>query len=149
MSRFRVLFFTCLLFLVTSCATQSYLGVKQSELTSKVCTISTEQCFFARNGTSLQGRKWEVRGSYNLEKTDAGTHRLSGSAKLEYEHPAIKKVTFLDLVFVLFEDGVVVHEEKVRLRGPISEYLKFSRTIESDLDFESSEWVWFDWRATE
>ena len=58
-------------------------------------------------------------------------------------------MTFLDLVFVLFEDGVVVHEEKVRLRGSISEYLKFSRTIESDLDFESSEWVWFDWRATE
>ena len=147
MAGFRLLTAALLVLLLASCTTGSYLGARQSSITTNACAITTKQCFFSRTNLDNNGQKTEIRGFYSLQNTIAGDLVLSGSVKFEHEHPGIKNLNFLDLTFVLFKDGIVAHEETVRVKGREGSYLEFSRPIESDLQFEASEWVWFNWRA--
>jgi hypothetical protein len=137
-----------ILLIIASCATtKSYLGTKQSYLTTNACAITTKQCFFSKSGLSSQGAEYEFRGFYAVESAAEGTYILSGSVKFEFDNPAFERIDFLDLTIVFFEAGIVVHEEKVRVKGSIGNYLEFSQSIKTDSEFESSEWVNFKWRA--
>ena len=145
----KALAIASLLLLNASCASKSHLGTRQSDLAPNACSITSDLCYFSSSGLSSQGRNWELHGFYSLQGSADGVYTLNGKVKFEYDYPTITRLEFLDLAFVFFEDDVVVHEEKIRVNGPKGIYLEFSRAIKSDPGFESSDWVWFDWRASE
>jgi hypothetical protein len=146
MMRSLVLLLCCF---IGGCTTYKYLGSKQTSLAADACAIGEKQCFMSASSQSLQGRRTTVNGSYFLDNVGGGTYTFSGSVKLEYDDPTIKNIKSLDLTFIFFKGDLVVHEEKVRLKGTMGKYLKFSQLIKSDVVFESSKWAWYQWSANE
>lgn len=141
--------FVSMLLLVQSCSTNKYLGTKQPNLAANACSIETKQCFMLVERLDSNGAKTTLRGSYFLGSVEGGTYLFRGSAKLDHEMREMSKIKYLDLTFVFFKGDIVVHEEKIRLRGSIGEYLEFSKLIKSGVTFDSSKWAWYNWRARE
>ena len=134
--------------LISACSSTRYLGTKQPSLASSACSIETEQCFFSASGLTLQGYDSRLDGSWFLDAPGNGNYYLNGSAKLSFDKKASRTEMFLDLTFVFFKGDLVVHEEKIRVRGGFNKYHKFSRIIKSEVPFDSSKWVWYEWRGT-
>ncbi len=53
------------------------------------------------------------------------------------------------MLFIFFKGDLVVHEERVTIRGETNKYIEFSESIKSDTDFESSRWIQFGYRVRE
>jgi len=137
------------LLLVTSCASTKFLGTRQAGLAADACALETKQCFMSNNSLTTDGTRTWINGSYSVEDQGDGSYAFSGSVKLEVNNPIIKNIKFLDLTFAFFNNDLVIHEEKIRLKGSTGKYLEFSRVIKPSGAFQSSSWAWYSWRANE
>lgn len=133
-------------FLVISCATSKFLGSKQPVISRTACPLTAEFCPF-----SSSKNNWQIDGTYYLDDLGSGTYRLYGSVKLDVKKVSAvyQSVSRLDLTFIFFDGDTVVLEEKVRLRGGINEYIRFSHEFTTDNLFESSAWAYWNAQITE
>lgn len=125
---------------VAGCTTYKYLGKEQTQLEQMVfavysCPVETNKCLIKED---FEGSK--LNGSYFLNNEGDGAYTISGSVVLDISENGIvfDRIERLDLLFIFFKDKLVVHEEKVRLRGKVNEHIKFSQLIKSGEIFDSS-----------
>lgn len=139
------------LLLIVSCASTGYLGTEQPRLAADACGINTKTCFISDTGLSMDGTDTSINGYYSLDNTGGGTYAFSGSVKIEIDDLIITNIEFLRLSFIFFKGDLVVHDEIIQLTGrdKMGKNLEFSQIIKSDVDFDSSTWVRYNWSASE
>ena len=134
--------------LIISCASK-YLNTKQPAIAAEACAIERKHCFLQHRSLTTDGTESEIVGYYFLGRAGDGVYALKGSVTLEVKNIVIEEVKFLYLTFFFFKDDTVVHEETVRLSGPVGKHLEFHKTIKTDHEIGSTAWVTYGWRATE
>lgn len=149
MIKSKPVLFVAVLLLVASCASSKFLGTRQPGLAADACALASKQCFMSNSSLTTDGTRTTINGSYSLADQGGGSYVFSGSVKLEVNNPIIKNIRFLDITVVFFNNDLVIHEEKIRLKGSTGRYLEFSRVIQPSGSFESSQWAWYSWAANE
>ena len=73
----------------------------------------------------------------------SGAYRLHGSVKMDVAEVSavFQSISKLDLTFVFLQGDLVVLEEKIRIKGAVNEYLRFSRSFDTEKQFESTAWA--------
>jgi hypothetical protein len=129
----------------TGCTTYKYLGTEQPQIAIRACAIQEEFCTFSYYSGGVK-----LNGSHRLQNIGHGVYTLSGSAKLDLSEKSAlwARISRLQLTFIFFKGDLVVHEEKVTLSGETNKYIKFSKSIELDTNFESSIWINYSYRVT-
>ena len=133
--------------LLVSCAPPpKFLGSNQPLYAINACPINDEFCTI-----QISKDEWKIIGTYYLDKTSRSNYLLHGSIKLDVSKvsPILQSVSRLQLVFIFFQDDLVVHEEQLRLKGKANEYIKFSQSFETESDIDSSTLAMAGFRATE
>ena len=134
--------------LLVSCASSTrFLGTNQPGIAVNACAAYRAECTIFHSGLSINGRQTVLSGTYRLQAIETGGYQLFGNASLSIDNAAMEDIRFLDLTFVLLQGDLVVYEEKIRLEGDFAESIEFTRTLDTAVTYDSSNWAWFNWRA--
>lgn len=135
---------------LTACGSASkYLGTNQPGYAKNACKISETKCPLFHTGLDQGGNTYVISGSYSIDSLGDGNYVLSGSVTLSHGHPFIRNIKSLDLIIIALQGDLVIHEEKVRVRGEVDEALEFSKGFATETAFDSSAWAGLGWSANE